>query len=128
MNSFGNMIKKKYNIKINDNKNNDKFINENNEKKINFENKNLNKNKCIYSMISLKSKNIDNSQLIKKNSINDNETSFDNVIGNNFFKDKKFKKNFYIQKRYNYYSSITSREKDLFKNITIKDKIGAFYE
>ena len=128
MNSFGNMIKKKYNIKINDNKNNDKFINDNNEKKINFENKNLNKNKCIYSMISLKSKNIDNSQLIKKNSINDNETSFDNVIGNNFFKDKKYKKNFYIQKRFNYYSSITSREKDLFKNITIKDKIGAFYE
>ena len=115
---------------MNDNKNNDKIQNYNNEKKFNFENKNLNKNKCIYSMITLKSKNINtNSQLIKKNSINsENETSFDNLIGNNFFKDKKYKKNFYIQKKYNYYSPITSREKDLFKNTTIKDKIEAFLE
>ena len=131
INHFGSIIKKKFNIKINDNKNNDKNINTNgnNYKKLNFENKNLNKNKCIYSMITIKSKNFSNSQLIKKNSINlDNETSFDNVMGNNFFKDKKYKKKFYIKKRYNYYSPITSREKDLFKNITIKDKMEAFYE
>lgn len=129
INNFGNIIKKKYNIKITDNKSNNKNIKENNEKKINIENKNINKNKCVYSMITLKSKNINDSKLIKKNSINlDNETSFDNVNGNNFFKDKKYKKNFYIQKRYNYYSPITSREKDLFKNLTIKDKIEAFYE
>ena len=121
INNFWKIIKKKYNVKINYN---DNHKNLNVEKKPIFENKKIKKNKCIYSKIELKSKNINNPKLIKLNSINlENETLLDNVIGNNFFKDKKYKKNYYIKKKYQYFSPISLREKDMFKNLSIKDKI-----
>ena len=135
INNFGKIIKKKFNIKVinKDNCKNlyeDKDKNKNKDKQPIIENRNNNnKNKCIYSMIALKSKEIRSPKLIKSNSINlENENSLDNVIGNNFFKDKKYKKNYYIGKKYKYYSPISSREKHMFKNITIKDKIRPLFE
>ena len=130
INNFGKIIKKKFNIKV-INRDNSKNLYEDKDKDKQpiIENTNNNKNKCIYSMISLKSKEIKSPKLIKSNSINlENENSLDNVIGNNFFKDKKYKKNYYIGKKHNYYSPISSREKHMFKNITIKDKIKPLFE
>ena len=127
MNNFGKIIKKKFNIKVN---NNDNSKNKIEEKQSIIETKNnKNKHKCIYSKIALKSRKINGPKLIKSNSINkENDNLLDNVIGNNFFKDKKYKKNYYKGKRFTYYSPISSRERHIFKNITIKGKIGALFK
>ena len=96
-------------------------------KKCILENKNLNNNKCVYSIISLKSKSNFKSELNKQDSINlDNEISFENVIGNHFFIDKKDKNK--IKNRYNISPINFEKDIELFKNTTIKNKIGAFYK
>lgn len=96
---------------------------------INSKTQNNENNKCIYSIITLKSKNKNDSKSIKQDIKNiENESSFENVIGNHIFNNKT---NYYFKNRNNRnnYSPISiKKDIKLFKNITIKNKIGGFYK
>ena len=118
INNLGNLSTKK----INNNLPNTNVI-----KQRNLENQNLNKNKGIYSMIILKSKSNLNSELNKQDSISlDSDFSFEGVIGNKFFKDKSEKN--INNKRYNNSPIKIEKDIEIFKNTTIKNRIGAFYK
>ena len=70
INNFGNLIKKKIN-------NNNSIIMK--HCIIDSKTQNSERNKCVYSMITLKSKRRNNSEHIKQDTFNlDNESSFDN--------------------------------------------------
>ena len=89
---------------------------------------NSERNKCVYSMITLKSRRRNNSEHIKQDTFNlDNESSFDNVIGNNIFQNKN-KINYYIKNKYNYSPISFKSNTNLFKNVTIKNRIGSYYK
>ena len=107
----------------------DKLINDNNKSRIlsyvdnNYNSKSNNKsnnNKCIYTMISLKSKQKNNLEKNKINSLNiDNGISSINSIRSNYFKRR-------IQKRYNNSFMHCKKDNNPFNNLTIKDKIEDF--
>jgi len=122
--NFNSFMKKKLNNDNNRKIMNHCIIDSNNNSKCNNA-----RNKCIYSMISLKSKQKKKLDYIKKDSLNfDNDISFENVIGNHFFQDKRYNKNYYIKKKYKNSPIYLIKDNNLFNNLTIKDKIEAFYK
>jgi hypothetical protein len=119
INNLGNLIKKKIN-------NNNSIIMK--HFIIDSKTQNSERNKCVYSMITLKSRRRNNSEHIKQDTFNlDNESSFDNVIGNNIFQNKN-KINYYIKNKYNYSPISFKSNTNLFKNVTIKNRIGSYYK
>ena len=88
----------------------------------------MNKDKSIYSFISLKSRQKNLSDINSNLSNSSKDISFDNVLGKNVFQAKFSNKFHYNQKRYNHAPINLIKDSNLFNNLTIKDKIGAFYK
>ncbi len=123
INNLGYFMKNKYNNDTN-RKILSHYIIDNNT---NHSNK-INKDKSIYSFISLKSRQKNLSDINSNLSNSSKDISFDNVLGKNVFQAKFSNKFHYNQKRYNHAPINLIKDSNLFNNLTIKDKIGAFYK
>jgi predicted RNA binding protein with dsRBD fold (UPF0201 family) len=88
----------------------------------------LNKDKSIYSIISLKSRKKNNSKINKNFSNNEKDISLDSVLGKNVFQDKFSNKSHYNKKTHNNVPIHLIKDSNIFNNLTIKDKIEAFYK